>query len=167
VNLNWTTATEINNDFFTVERSKDGVVFEPIATQKGAGNSTIKINYATIDNAPYNGVSYYRLKQTDLDGKESYSMIRSVNIENGNQVIITHYPNPVNESVKFVFSSTESAIAKYTIYDAIGNIAYEGSIKTIAGSNEFNLAVPALSQGIYILKMNINGMILTDKFMKQ
>ncbi|MCC6252410.1 MAG: hypothetical protein IT238_08120, partial [Bacteroidia bacterium] len=79
VSITWTTASEINNDYFNVERSKDGIHFESIAQIPGAGNSHTILNYKTMDAQPYEGVSYYRLKQTDFDGKFEYSTIKSVN----------------------------------------------------------------------------------------
>ena len=78
VELSWTTATEENNDYFTVERSKDADMFKELAKVDGAGNSSYTITYFELDTSPYRGVSYYRLKQTDFDGKYDYSDIVSV-----------------------------------------------------------------------------------------
>lgn len=82
VHLTWQTATEINNDYFEVERSIDGFEWETIDRIKGAGNSTVILNYTTLDRHPKTGVSYYRLKQTDYDGTFAYSHIESINNEN-------------------------------------------------------------------------------------
>jgi len=97
VALNWITSTEKNNDYFVVERSQDGLVFEKVFTMKSAndGNSVKKQNYDGIDPDPFSGVSYYRLKQVDKSGKYSYAPIVSV-IMNGNAAIQI-YPNPVND----------------------------------------------------------------------
>lgn len=81
VDLLWITATEINNDYFTVERSIDANNFEPVKELDGAGNSTQLIYYQTKDEHPYKGLSYYRLKQTDFDGNYTYSQIISIMIE--------------------------------------------------------------------------------------
>jgi hypothetical protein len=78
--LTWTTLSETNNDYFEVERSSNGVNYEKIATIDGAGNSVIPIQYSHIDNSPFPGVSYYRLRQVDLDGQFTYSEV--VTIEN-------------------------------------------------------------------------------------
>jgi len=72
VDLNWLTETEINNEFFTIEKSKDGVTFEVVGTLKGAGNSNEARSYSTKDFYPFYGTSYYRLKQTDFDGQFEY-----------------------------------------------------------------------------------------------
>ena len=67
------TATEVNNDFFTVERTLDGITYEEILQMPGAGNSFSPITYIAYDNEPLPGTSYYRLKQTDYDGSYEYS----------------------------------------------------------------------------------------------
>ena len=76
--LLWETATETNNDFFTIERSLDGFNFIPITTQTGAGNSHTPISYSYIDDKPQTGISYYRIKQTDYNGNSTYSAIIEV-----------------------------------------------------------------------------------------
>lgn len=91
VSVDWTTASETNNDYFLVERSIDGVNFKSIKKVEGAGNSSQKIQYNTIDNSPYDGLNYYRLKQVDNNGEYSYSQIKSAEIENQFNV----YPSPV------------------------------------------------------------------------
>lgn len=82
VDLTWATASELNNDFFTVERSIDGLTWEQILTVNGAGTTNQRTNYRDIDTRPAAGLSYYRLKQTDFDGKWSYSNIQSVFMNN-------------------------------------------------------------------------------------
>ena len=66
VDLNWITSSEINNDYFTLQKSKDGLNWIDFAKQEGAGNSNTTISYQDSDYHPYSGTSYYRLKQTDL-----------------------------------------------------------------------------------------------------
>jgi Secretion system C-terminal sorting domain len=92
VELDWSTATEMNNDFFTIERSQSGEEWENIIEVKGAGNSTQTLHYNTKDTQPLFGVSYYRLKQTDYDGKYSYSSIKRVELELTYQ--LKAFPNP-------------------------------------------------------------------------
>jgi len=79
VKLDWTTASEINNDYFVIESSVDAVNFEEVTRLSGAGNSNVILNYRAFDNAPHPGVSYYRLKQVDYDGKFLLSNIEVVN----------------------------------------------------------------------------------------
>lgn len=93
--LYWKTATEINNDYFTVERSKDGEQWNKIEYVEGAGNSNEELQYEIKDENPHAGLNYYRLKQTDYDGKYSYSDIifvdHSSGLDNRKPVRITNY----------------------------------------------------------------------------
>ncbi len=79
--IEWATANELNNDFFTVQRTVDAKTFEDIATIDGAGNSSSTIEYSFVDRSPYPGISYYRVKQTDFDGTTSHSQLVSVELD--------------------------------------------------------------------------------------
>jgi hypothetical protein len=125
------------------------------------------LNYRAEDKSPLEGISYYRLKQTDFDGQFTYSMIRSVDFDGTNPILITHYPNPITETVRFEFTSNSATPANYVIYDAMGNMVYRGNTTTVAGNNNFELDLSKLSSGIYIIKMDVDGAQLTDKFLKQ
>ncbi|RFC55851.1 T9SS type A sorting domain-containing protein [Brumimicrobium aurantiacum] len=82
VDLNWSTASELNNDYFTIERSNDGMNWETVQTIEGAGNSSRVLNYTWTDYSPYGGISYYRLTQTDFDGAfETFDVLSVVNNE--------------------------------------------------------------------------------------
>lgn len=77
--LNWVSQSERNNNYYTIEKSIDGVTFAAIGQVNGAGNSSVKKAYKLIDDAPSLGTSYYRLSQTDFDGAQQYFNIESVN----------------------------------------------------------------------------------------
>jgi hypothetical protein len=96
VDIYWSTSSEINNDYFTVERSSDAVIFSDLFNVKGAGNSNQVLYYNAVDANPLQGISYYRLKQTDFDGKFTYSNIVAVkqNIEDTYRINFTVFPNP-------------------------------------------------------------------------
>ncbi|HTL82995.1 MAG TPA: hypothetical protein VL651_14880 [Bacteroidia bacterium] len=79
IRLNWSTATEINNDFFTVERSTDGEIFSAVGVLDGAGNSGSVLKYSFLDNDPAEGTNYYRIVQTDFNGQFTTSEIIAVN----------------------------------------------------------------------------------------
>lgn len=93
VEVNWTTASEINNEFFTVERSFDGATFERLGSVSGAGISYSPIDYSYTDHHPGTGISYYRLTQTDRDGTEKTFTPVSVKIEQHTSDVKV-YPNP-------------------------------------------------------------------------
>lgn len=94
VELDWTTASELNNDFFTIERASDLEKFEKVITVKGQGTVKSKTSYLFADENPLPGVSYYRLKQTDFDGKFSYSELRKIEF-NPLAIRLNVYPNPI------------------------------------------------------------------------
>ncbi len=94
VKLQWATASELNNDFFTIQRSQDAESWEDVVEIKGAGNSNERINYETTDGLPYNSISYYRLKQTDFDGAYTFSPVRRVEVNQPYYLKV--YPNPSN-----------------------------------------------------------------------
>lgn len=118
VKLDWQTVTEINNDYFTIEHSADQVNWEEISKMDGAGNSSTLLSYQTLDKHPYLNTSYYRLKQTDFNGKYSYSQIRSVSIDNIYNSNLSIYPNPTNGQLTINGSSEE--LEQIHIYNILG-----------------------------------------------
>lgn len=120
--LTWITSSEINNDYFTVERSIDGINFEVIGTLNGAGNSTAILNYQLTDDDPFLGTNYYRLKQTDFDGKYTYSEVRAVSLKEKGLVRITMDPE-LNDFTLSIYSK-ENAKADIKIYNSIGQLVF-------------------------------------------
>jgi hypothetical protein len=126
--LNWTTATEKNNNRFEIEKSSDGLSFDKTGTVASAapgGNSSSVLQYAFTDEQPYEGVSYYRLKQVDHDGTSKYSPIVSVSAGRS-AVRFVIYPNP-NAGEFFVdFKGIENDHeVTMEMYDAQGKKVYE------------------------------------------
>ncbi|MBI1835852.1 MAG: T9SS type A sorting domain-containing protein [Flavobacteriia bacterium] len=163
VDLTWTTATEINNDYFIVEKRTDTDNWKDLSTVDGAGNSTGILNYSTIDYNPIFGNNYYRLKQVDFNGVQSYSDMRVVSINASNEIII--YPNPANTS--FTIQVKNLAINKITVSDALGKIV---SLPVITSSEEIEeYSTVGLSNGIYFIELhtgnerNISKLIIQKK----
>ncbi|MFA6923790.1 MAG: choice-of-anchor tandem repeat GloVer-containing protein [Bacteroidales bacterium] len=141
--LTWTTASEINNDNFIVQKSTNGVDFENIMKIKGAGNSIQTKQYSCTDDNPYKGVSYYRLQQNDYDGKSSYSKIISV----------SNYDNP---SIKIISShNTNSVIIQNESGNNLNLFLYDMQGKLYKHSNVENgfTEINNLNHGIYILTL--------------
>ena len=141
--LKWATASEINNDFFTVYRSRDAIEWYEVVKVSGAGNSSNTIYYQTYDYKPFSGLSYYRLKQTDFDGKYEYSNIIAVNFKNENG-IVQIYPNPAKD--KFYIVTRINSEFNMVILDAYGKIVF----------NDFNskeISTQNLSNGMYIVRI--------------
>ena len=149
VNLTWQTTTEINNDFFTLEKSMDGVNWVEFAEQPGAGNSNYTINYKDVDYNPYTGVSYYRLKQTDFNGAFEYSNIVSINNNNSN---ISVYPNPVKDYLTIDGISENHTIK---VFASDGKLIFNGYSPTLNTQN--------WSKGLYqVIILNQNNAILNE-----
>jgi len=95
VEIKWVTASEVNNDFFSIERSSDSERFETVGNAiKGKGITAEKSTYKTVDESPLYGRSYYRLKQTDFDGKFTYSNVVAFNFEGPRFSSLKAFPNP-------------------------------------------------------------------------
>ncbi len=117
VHVNWVTDSEQNNDYFAVQRSENGNLWETIGVRKGKGNSTVQNSYQLIDEKPLASISYYRLKQVDLDGKYTYSPLRSIN--NTPQVNFSLFPIPTKDQVTII--SKNEKIDHIQVTDLIGN----------------------------------------------
>jgi hypothetical protein len=146
VNCSWGTSTEINNDFFTLERSVDGVNFEVLGDVRGAGNYSGSLYYEFLDQEAYNGVSYYRLKQTDFDGTISYSHVIAVNFATTN-VSYAVYPIPFESSLNISFDS--HAEVSYSLYDMNSKLIKKGSFLTST-----NLDLAKLALGTYFIRLS-------------
>lgn len=154
VHLNWKTASEQNNAFFSIERSTDKRQWEEIGRVKGQGNSAILTNYNFIDKIPYNGSNYYRLIQTDEDGTISYSKIISV-VWNKTESSISVYPNPSTGQVSIDWDNkvTHQQV-DIEIYDIFGNLAFAARKST---NKNQTIDVSTLKNGIYFLHVYRNN----------
>jgi hypothetical protein len=160
----WSTASEINNDFFTLERSKDGVNFEKLKTVPGAGNSDRIVNYAEKDEEPLNGISYYRLKQTDYDGKTSYSQIVPIEFNSSSNARV-QYNTAENNATTLYYNLSANALVTIEIIDSNGKqiaVLSENQYQYF-GTHQQTLNFEG-SAGIYYAKITINGTPTICKF---
>jgi hypothetical protein len=165
VELTWSTATEINNDFFTIEKTKDGINFETLSIVDGGGNSTIIIDYFDTDNYPFDGISYYRLKQTDFNGNYTYSQIVPVNYYFGDDGI-SIFPNPSNsdESITIDFTGLKDQTVLVVVRDIHGKEFY--SKVNVVSENKQLVAVDLenrLAAGVYIVIASSSNKIYSQK----
>jgi len=151
--LTWTTVSEHNNDYFTLERSRNGIDFEEIAIVDGAGNSTTHLNYQEFDYNPYQGINYYRLKQTDFDGQYSYSQTIALNRSLDQTILSELFPNPANSSVNFDLTTARKGTISVSMYDNSGRLIAQYEYDAHAGSNSYNINLNELAKGIYTLIM--------------
>jgi len=149
VNLEWQTASEINNDFFTIEKSKTASVWEFVTKVKGAGNSNTTLNYSAIDEYPYPGISYYRLKQTDFNGQFKYSDIRAVNFEHTTAEVVI-YPNPNNNQI--TIKANEQELQNIKIYNALGQDVTNLTKQLSKTDNSIIIDLSNLANGIYSVR---------------
>lgn len=172
VDILWSTATEINNDYFTIEKSKNGIDFSSLKTVQSKalnGNSLYQLNYAEVDENPYLGTSYYRLKQVDFNGSIHYSSVVDVTFIDKINVDILVFPNPSEGefTLNFTGINTERN-ASILIFDALGNKVYNNSIKVEPNNNSFQIvSEEKIAQGFYFLTCFIDGVTITRKIVIQ
>jgi len=162
--VKWTTINEINNDFFTVEKSLDGKNWTVLGTVKGLGNTNVTSDYALIDFAPVEGIQYYRLRQTDVDGKEALSGIVPVRFSSEANTTIVLFPQPAGNVLNVSIQNNENENANITVYSAMGQKMIE--MNSLSG-NMFQIDLSDLSSGIYYLELNLDGVVTKSKIIKQ
>jgi|GEM_PF-4399760 len=153
VQLDWSTASETQNDYFAVERSADGIYFETIERVEGNGNSVIRIDYQTTDVQPLAGVNYYRLKQVDYDGAFEYSKIVTavVSANDAQGVSAKLYPNPASDQVTI---SSNKGVKTLTLFDSKGAVVRSEILNDLATQTNLNIA--GLQAGLYIVSIQTN-----------
>lgn len=158
--LYWLTASELNNDYFTLERSTDGQNFEPVATIAGAGNSIRPLHYEYTDTYAYSGTVYYRLKQTDYDGQHSYSPIISKSYKLSSRDL-NLYPNPLSgHSTLYLELPAMDERRSIQLLSATGQVVHSGQTSG-QGTVALNLD-RQLQPGIYFLRVG-NGTQVVSK----
>lgn len=146
VRLNWSTAQEENNDYFTIERSTDGTTFEVATTVPGAGNSNQELHYTALDEDVRTAAVYYRLKQTDYNGVFTYSKVIYVDTRELKRSEISIYPNPASSVVNVVNTSEEPMYIR--IMNDKGRVLFEQE----TSERETAIDVSSIDAGIYILE---------------
>jgi hypothetical protein len=151
VDLQWTTSIESNNSYFTVERSQDGVAFDSISrveTEAPGGNSSSPLNYSTVDNHPFTGLSYYRLKQTDLNGNASYSTVVPVDFAQKQNFAV--YPNPSKGALYITGMDLSTTSVMTQWFDMSGKLLAQALVPVQGGAANLNVN---LNNGIYLLRL--------------
>ena len=148
--LNWTTAAEVNNDFFTIERSTDGAKWEVIQEVKGAGTSIVDRQYTATDYQPVKGVNYYRLRQTDFDGSFSLSGIKAVDIKADLTKPVHVFPNPTSGHLSIQTSIAEQSNPRIFTLQGV-EITDQVAMNKAVG-NKYSLDLSRLPSGVYILQ---------------
>jgi hypothetical protein len=166
VQLKWATASERSNDYFTIERSADGKIFEPIAVVDGAGNSQSTLSYSLLDANPVEGINYYRLKQTDFNLNSSYSRVVEIEFERNGGVFAV-MPNPTagqfDVRVKCKGNSREASLR---VYDANGALVNQKEVNCSSGENILKFDLGGRANGMYFVVLTIDGKVYKNKLIK-
>jgi len=162
IQLKWSTASELDNDYFTIERSSNGTDFEPILYVPGKGTSEENNIYVAIDDSPISGRSYYRLKQTDFNGTFDYSEMVSVVYGVNGEFSFGLKVNSINAGEKLgVWFKNVVGIPRFMIRDIRGKMVMD---KTLSPEITEIEETGQLSAGIYFLTVNHFGKMKTKKF---
>jgi hypothetical protein len=161
--LFWSTASELNNNYFTLERSMDGIYFMEIGTVNGAGNSTVINKYQFTDTHPSKGINYYRLKQTDFNGEFTYSEIIPIEMRGYNELSI--HPNPSSNIITVSYFNNSLLNSDVTIYDVQGKIVLDNSIKLDIVNHEVDISF--LNNGLYFIRVSSENNSFKGSFIKQ
>ena len=164
----WETASEINNEYFDVERSNDGKEFTAIERVKGFGNgtSTETRKYSFVDHNLCENIRYYRLKQVDINGDYSYSNTVAINCRKSSGIEL--FPNPANTIIKYQFYYSENTELTVYILDISGRIVRTEKIIVQKGINQITSRIEDLAAGVYNLRISGvesgNGMLQKQFF---
>jgi hypothetical protein len=159
VDLKWSTATETKNHFFTIEKSRDAISFVPfqqVDSKALNGNSTSPLNYKTVDTNPFDGMNYYRLKQTDYNGNYKYFNIVSVSVKHKGNVVFNLYPNPndaKNSTTLEISGMEDNSSVSISMFDLLGKEVFSKTHTTSGtGSNLISInPINKLSAGVYFV----------------
>jgi hypothetical protein len=165
--LDWVVATQLNNRDFVIEKTIDGINYTEVATIEGAGTTPFTKSYSVVDNYPTPGVSYYRLKQIDMDGNTTEFSPVSVEIANFRNNTVSLFPNPINESAILSYEAENTNPVTLIISDISGKVVYSTIYNGIQkGENNFNLNLSFLHSGIYFLRIENGDKAYNVKMLK-
>lgn len=167
VELKWITMSEINNAYFNIERSSDGINFQVIGKVKGAGSSTVELNYDFDDMHPLSGTSYYRLTQTDYDGTESSGRVVAVHYNTNQKFECNIFPNPASDHLYFnITSPSNQNEIEILIYDEPGKLMKKIIAPINAGLSDFEISLSDFANGIYFISVKSGDNFFNSKVVK-
>jgi hypothetical protein len=150
-NLKWSTAVETNSSYFTIEKSTDGQNFGWLANVAAVGNSTCIQNYSYIDASDIGSSTYYRLSETDRNGKMQVFKIITVTGCNENMQENINAFSGSSGTINLTLYSLSDQLMHVTVYDVTGRLIYKDDLNAVQGYNSFNIN-PSVSNGIYMVE---------------
>jgi hypothetical protein len=168
VELNWSINSEINTQYYEVEKSSNGTDFTSIGKLSAKGNSNVLADYHTSDILPVPGLNYYRLKIVDENGLFNYSKTIIVKVDGISTIIASVRPNPFVNTVDIFLNLKNASKIRISISDNSGKILYRDITKGISGSNRINVnSLSKLSTGTYIMNIVTDEGSIHQKIVKQ
>jgi len=159
--ITWSTAAELNNNYFSVERSTDAANFTEIKQVKGAGNSNTTLEYTINDDNPLAGTSYYRLKQTDFDGKNETFKTVTLKYNSGTangwgNVLVG--PNPFATDFNLDYYCAEEGTVELSLYGLNGQVVHKEKVQAVSGNNTWHFMDNySMKSGIYFITLVADG----------
>lgn len=166
--LKWATASETNNNFFSVEKSDDGNLWRVIKIIPGAGNSATLLNYSLMDDSLYSKTNYYRLKQTDYNGNNSYSAIIFVTgCQNNSNFSL--YPNPTSNEFTIDVTADATANVVVEVYDVLGKQIISKQVTLNSGVTSVKTNIEQFTNGMYFVRLvdGDNNVVYTQREIKE
>ncbi len=160
--LTFSTATESNNSHFVIERGADVRTFSGIGQVRGAGTTQEPQSYTFTDEKPLSGTNYYRLRQVDYDGTESFSQVLSVVFGKSDRIIIA--PSPATDRVRILLEEAPGRETYWKVYDNMGREVLSGAWDT--ESAEYEIEVNALPEGMYTFRLEVGSAVQVKQFRK-
>lgn len=153
--LNWQTSSEINSLGFEIQRSNNGKDFTKIGFVSSRGTSNTIVNYNFVDSKPGTGTNYYRLRQLDKDGKETFSEIVTIKSDDKIKLeVVSLYPNPSKDNVNLVFNSANTNKTNITITSLNGKVVLSQTLNPNKGENKIQLNTGQLPAGNYLINIS-------------
>ncbi len=168
VMLSWSTASEINNDYFEIQRSTQGIAWEVIARVQGAGFSNIILDYDYLDKEKPNTTTYYRLRQIDYDGSSKLSDIIQIRCENNmEKPVISVYPNPFTSSFNIEFENWDLNFAEIELLDITSRTIKKWNLENTLPNFIYEVNLSNLNPAMYMLKIKTSSGVIMRKIEKQ
>jgi hypothetical protein len=164
IHLQWATAREVSNNYFSIERSEDGVHFYEIGMVPGKGYFTGVSAYSLLDNNPLYGTAYYRIKQVDYDSKFAYTNVVAV-AYSSEEMLISIFPNPVQEqqALQVKIYTPVGGEATLRIYNMVGDEKHNRKYSLTKGTQTLELNMAGYAAGLYVVHLQIGSFSKTQK----
>lgn len=165
--LRWGTASENENDYFRIERSKDGISFEAIGTVDGAGNSIQALSYEYMDKTAPVGMVYYRVVQVDFDNSTDASNV--ITLVRGESAfgLVSVSPVPAVNTITLTYSSPAEGNVSINVIDATGKVVAQLNNETTHGLNNVEININNFASGVYFVQVSNGAEVTTGKFIKE